>query len=413
MRYERSRIKDTRIPTVVTVTSTDYEAPVVEEHGYIGRISEMSDVNNRNFKHASAAGYLVMGDCKMSRTEREYTAGHISGRNHTSGWAAEMEGDLMYIIAGAPPEEALTASILSESQLLVKAFAKINESPVLTGEILGTMNQNLALLTKPARAIGTTLSKLNSLTAFRRHLAKLRRGAYPMTVADVLSGNYLKYRYGIVPAILDIKSVVDKLIQVNQPIVGQRLVARVTSKAEIQKTAIWEPMSDKTSDAGTRLQKLRASNSAGVFYEINLMKTSDSWADHLGLGTRSAASTAWELLPWSYMYDWFSNVGEWLAAMNPNPAVIPLGWWTTKLEVTTISRSAFIKYFGSLPKTYWTGKIGEDREQTVFYRRTCNQPLSSTPEFLGKYKLGTLHQLDAASLAIQRIVGSLREHRRW
>lgn len=46
-------------------------------------------------------------------------------------------------------------------------------------------------------------------------------------------------------------------------------------------------------------------------------------ARDIALGLTVDASTAWELMPWSWLVDWFGNMGEWIASKRSMIPVIP------------------------------------------------------------------------------------------
>lgn len=50
-----------------------------------------------------------------------------------------------------------------------------------------------------------------------------------------------------------------------------------------------------------------------------------SMADHFGLSPRGLITLPWELLPLSFVADWYVNAGEWLKALVPRPVVNQLG----------------------------------------------------------------------------------------
>lgn len=73
----------------------------------------------------------------------------------------------------------------------------------------------------------------------------------------------------------------------------------------------------------------------------------------LGLNSHGALEAAWELLPWSWFIDWFSNVGTMLQASNNS---IPLTWGRVCFMMETTS-VAYIET-GPADRPAWVDLVG-------------------------------------------------------
>jgi hypothetical protein len=72
---------------------------------------------------------------------------------------------------------------------------------------------------------------------------------------------------------------------------------------------------------------------AGVLTDVELSHVS-IW------GTDAIASSLWELTPFSFILDWFFNVGQKIAAFSPNAGVRKLASWVTVRTLATLTNSA-------------------------------------------------------------------------
>lgn len=62
-------------------------------------------------------------------------------------------------------------------------------------------------------------------------------------------------------------------------------------------------------------------------------------ARDIALGLTVDASTAWELMPWSWLVDWFSNMGDWIAS---NRSMIPVTPGTPSICTTWRSENFWV-----------------------------------------------------------------------
>jgi len=103
--------------------------------------------------------------------------------------------------------------------------------------------------------------------------------------------------------------------------------------------------------------------------------TLDRWeelANHL-LGTRFSVETLWELTPWSWLIDWFSNVGDFIAnaeALSSDSLVLKYGYVMHETRATrTYTRSGLIPVNGTGPgsATVFVDYIHKNRRRATPY----------------------------------------------
>lgn len=140
----------------------------------------------------------------------------------------------------------------------------------------------------------------------------------------------------------------------------------------------------------------------GLLYETSAFM---SGAGSLGL-TRPL-STAWELVPYSFVFDWFLNVGGWLDAIQPSGATKNLCTWESTRLITTDT----VTVAGSGTTDRWNRSEG-DR-----WTWSCNGQLTSTETTKSRHPWGasvptfpalgsgfnTLRSFDFAALVLQKI----------
>lgn len=147
--------------------------------------------------------------------------------------------------------------------------------------------------------------------SFVRGTSKVTAGA---------AGAWLISRYGLLPLLKDIQAL-RKQIEAKRD-EAERHTAR--GKAVVERF-VNTPFS--VTQGGGHIVK-----NGNVLYTdvLDVRATSlDEWklslADHFGLSPRGLVTLPYELLTLSFVADWYVNIGEWLKALVPRPAVNQLG----------------------------------------------------------------------------------------
>jgi hypothetical protein len=79
----------------------------------------------------------------------------------------------------------------------------------------------------------------------------------------------------------------------------------------------------------------------------------------LGISSRGLLLAAWELMPWSWAIDWFTNFGEYLEATNNSLGLEPASMCVMRKRITTYKHGV-----SNLPAgVYLTGKTWKKFEQ--------------------------------------------------
>lgn len=167
-------------------------------------------------------------------------------------------------------------------------------------ESLAERKQALGLLAKP-------LSGLEGLSK------KLKVS----TTAQMASNQWLKYRYGILPLMADIDNA---LYLYARPRVPKRRTSRGVAKFQTKTYAQASVASGVYTSGVTYRCDTTIECRAMTLWESGLSIMSDS-----GFGLKELYTVPWELLPYSFVVDWFVNVGDFLSAVVPVPYANVLG----------------------------------------------------------------------------------------
>jgi hypothetical protein len=291
------------------------------------------------------------------------------------------------------------------------AYAKMNEPPILVGEILGDLAKTLQMIRRPMGTAAKLLTKMIEVKRYR--LNKKAAGSIAKVTADV----WLEYRYGWKPIIGDTATAVSELekAQVGRK---QRLVARsqipfTMNKSWVEEVAGGIPRCDAVTCNVHYTGNGRACG--GVIYEVDVRSTPERIAASLGLGIDRLPSTIWELIPLSFVVDWFVNVGQWIQASVPVfGQTVLAAWITTVVEETknlSLVTHTTLGPDGSYPSQTWNGYGGGSETKTTAITRDTRPVLSATPTLNPAFP-GLIHSVDALGLLAQGVIRGFSNFKR-
>lgn len=355
--------------------------------------------------------------------EATYAAQKISGTEYgiSGNLAAHLFGQS---IASCLGDLTPTWDTLLEREAVNRSYAKIANSDLDVGVMIGELRETVEGLTNPLSALRKEADwlvknrdkllnledALRSSTGYFKSLRitdsieriwkRIITGGLPRSV-NALAGTWLEWRYGIRPLI---KQVEDILEHVNSQ-------SREFSKKLQRKTG-------KTAIV-TRTETGAVSTSAAIFNvyghfrkETKLwtvaktgytMPYPATWQYRYGLDYSSMPGIAWELLPLSFVGDWFIGVGSWLSALRvlASPAVIHGTSVTQRCDVTIDGWVDQIKYGATVIQTPAPGSHSWSLRSM---QRKCLGPgFNAFTPSLNSKALKLQQQIDALALTWQRM----------
>jgi len=118
-------------------------------------------------------------------------------------------------------------------------------------------------------------------------------------------------------------------------------------------------------------------------------------------GVTNPASTLWEILPFSFVVDWFFNVGSWIANVNALDGYTWLGGSQTRYTQWSFDLQAMGGRSSTTETDYYGHTYGSG---TRFDRTVVSVP--TTALTLGQVPLSLNHVADSLSLLTQALRGS-------
>lgn len=249
-----------------------------------------------------------------SRSVIRVKPGHFTHRITDGAWFYITVGGLMRLNHGLPeelPDELSDAS--AKSFALGKFEQKLNlvNTAIQGGVVLGELRQTLQTIRNPAmglrRLVDDGLDVLRSIRAARR-VGSL--AAHKKAVLENLADAWLELQFGWKPLLNDIDSAGEALRRYNtgQSIHTRRISA--TERTEQVTSDVYGYVGE--SFAYWNTHRVHRSRVEAIFrgaVRVEAVDPQELSPELIGFNPRSFLPTAWELIPYSFLVDYFTNIG--------------------------------------------------------------------------------------------------------
>lgn len=350
-----------------TKTTCDFIHP-----GYRKRI-QAGEIINSPFLCTTVDETLAApgGFAHIFRTNGGYTCApptHPTTQTHDKYWKTTgvwRRGVPSYKALDSGAMGALRQDVIDLA--VTTAHANIDTSEMLalaTAAESGKTVQSMQAVLFRALKIARNVRKLN-LRAIANELS-------PKEVAD----RYMEARYAFRPLIIDAAGICAALEKnrgyARKTFRGSAEDSMTSSDTLLnQSNGLWMTQTD-----WSRTSTYDVSARAGVMCDVSI-------SDISVFGLDQIAETAWELAPYSFIVDWFANVGDWIAAHTPNAGVNQRASWVTVKTTYTQTRTAtadrsIVNTVGYIPVSLSLSAQTDKREELVLERIT-SPALSTFP----------------------------------
>lgn len=215
---------------------------------------------------------------------------------------------------------------------------------------------------------------------------------YAKRGAKAVAGGWLALQYGWKPLLTDIYGACETLARRNEApmyVTVRKKVNRVTPYSEFSQTKSQDQVTTKLVD-GLKTTTVR--------YGVTFYKPQVPSSSLAQLGISNPALIAWELVPYSFVVDWFLPIGDWLGTFDATLGLTFYSGYRTvysKLEWDRYE-SRRGRYSNYVDDHMYQGGFTE-----VFVKRTplTGFPSPAIPRF--KNPVSTGHLLNALALLVQ------------
>lgn len=221
-----------------------------------------------------------------------------------------------------------------EENALVRAVSNETAADAAVLSTVGEFGETVRLLPDTLRLFAGFSRQLQTrvISLIGRSRAKVwARGALLHTTpkeAKLLSNAWLQYRYGIRPLIYDIRNIARA--------VERRLSPRLTCRGYASGNKSlnrysWAELDDHEI-RGTTHTAISTVSRAGTLCSVD---TDLANISAVRLGADRILTTAWDLVPYSFMVDWFLDISSLVGTWQPSIGLKRLGdWVTTETSIT-------------------------------------------------------------------------------
>jgi hypothetical protein len=239
------------------------------------------------------------------------------------------------------------------------------------GVALGELRETLQLIRNPAKTLRRKIDDYFSS-------AKKRRRGSSITKEKVLADMWLEHSFGWLPLLHDLDSArkyhKNRVKQLKQELI------------KLQGTSVFESVTDTFvgDNGGMYHLGARLVTQNRSFARYSGAVASEALGDRvinasaMGLAPRSFAPTIWELFPWSFAVDYFTNVGDVIAAWANQKTRLAWCCETTRREQRMRSYGTYFTGYTANPaKVYFTSLVGGHSEAS--YKIVGRAPSSYCP----------------------------------
>lgn len=294
--------------------------------------NSFSGTSNGNYKRAIANGSnattsaqgTLFSDVSLSPLSFKFSS-TTGGKNKIRG-----SNSLLLLPSGVRPTYPGVFELL-EQKARAAAYSRMR-SGFNASTFLGEMREALAMIKRPAVGLRTSIDVYRRRAdTLRRRYRKLRD--WRRAAADL----WLEYNFGWAPVVSDIKSAIDAY---NRTAENRNAIPFTGSSTQTCRSSVTNTTSAVQVGEVKILTQVESQLTVRYKGAVHYKSPHGKMAYEFGSTWPDFVPTAWELMPWSFLIDYFSNVGA-IANSWSTAQLVSTGWTCrTEYEVHNVKTSA-------------------------------------------------------------------------
>jgi hypothetical protein len=215
------------------------------------------------------------------------------------------------------------ADLITEAQRKFVSKANATQRSLAGGVVLGELGETLRQILHPAQALRAAIPEYLRRVEKRARLARMRHGrrisvevaSVRKSVQGAVSGTWLEWAFGAQPLVNDVEGGAKALAKIG--VNGGTTVERIATHCD----TVFVTSSEGSygfSGWGQFGYERRTSTdlSVGYYGGVTIPVPRQDVSRLLGVTLADLPVTVWELIPWSFLADYFVNVGSILDSLS-------------------------------------------------------------------------------------------------
>lgn len=254
-----------------------------------------------------------------------------------------------------PSQPSIDASIISEALTEAWSRVSVNEAQVLVqmAESEKTVRSLISIL----RRVTTIIRAVEGL-----RVKELLRQIKPKELAN----RYMELRYALRPLFYDAKGLIAVLRGDVTP-ERQTFRAHRARLSAVNESNVICYQNDYDLFRGTTHAERSLEVRSGVLTSLETITCLDKW------GFGEPIQAMWELIPFSFIIDWFFNVGKTIASWTPSASLKALASWNVVTDTTFLASTV----------------VSGERKYTGYYSSNLNKAGTYSKTIICKYRVPT------------------------
>lgn len=367
-----------------TCTSYSQAGPALAFPYNTGSYESMTDVVTPRYKELSARGDIINSPMSRFRTSNTVEIGTASYyipyapatpanvKKCAHSYTQTMTNYTGGLNRVGSPLKATVSSKIDRGRLVdlasTDAAANIDD-PIFDGLVfVAELNETIRFLREP---LSTWNKYLRDLKKFKNRKKSQRDRALIQFMGD----SWLALRYGVRPLFYDMVKAVEAIDNVVSGDKPTRHTARGFSSDTANSTVTEVLYTNGVGWTVSTTSDSRVVVRCGILYEM--FRDPDTF----GIRFERIPEAAWEAMRFSFVIDWFVNIGPFIGAITPKGGIRQLASWTTTKSEVTSQRLIRWTHGGTLATAYGdtTREItgdGLSREMATFNGTTREPGIS-------------------------------------
>lgn len=305
---------------------------------YSGESKTTTDVVTPDFHKRVKRGEIINNPFSSTTVEHGFSLGtYVYKRNPalscTGTTLKKKSANQLYAISDAQgrldaisPATTIEAALNDEIAQLKTIVGTRCYAGVVPAEVSGLTElaefvKTIKLIRKPAESIHLLIHRIRRSKRYKRSRAK--------DVGSYIADQWLQLRYGFTPLVFLMQDATKAVFTERR---SKRQTSRSSSTTSTYSdSGTFGPYSHATwNHTEPWTIEAEATVRAGQLYEHTF-----TLEDHVGMGLHDLPATLWEILPYSFVFDWIANFGDYIRATTPKAGVRHIADWTTVEKTVT------------------------------------------------------------------------------